>query len=80
MSKACVSLVHKAADEIRTTFFFKLLRVNKINELVVTSNKINNFAGLVTSDLVPGVACGPPFAPRCDTLMSCSSTMQRTYK
>jgi hypothetical protein len=38
-SIACMALVHKAADEIRITIFFKFFEVNKINELVVTGNK-----------------------------------------
>jgi hypothetical protein len=60
-SIACVALVRKAADEIRTTIFFKFFRVTKINKLVVTSNKLtNNFTGLVTSDVGPDLACGPP--------------------
>jgi hypothetical protein len=37
----------------------------KINELVVTSNKLtDNFAGLITSGLGPDVARGPPVVPR----------------
>jgi hypothetical protein len=40
-------LVRKAADEIKITIYFlKSFGVNKINEFVVTSNKLtNNFAG-----------------------------------
>jgi hypothetical protein len=38
---------------------------NKINELIVSSNKLtNNLAGLVTSFLESGVACGPPVGLR----------------
>jgi hypothetical protein len=50
---ACVALVRKAADEIIIEiFFFKFFGVLKINELVVTSNKLtNNFADLFTSGL-----------------------------
>jgi hypothetical protein len=54
---ACVALFRKATDEIRITVFFISLRTKKINELVITSNKLtNNFAGLVTSSLGPDVA------------------------
>jgi hypothetical protein len=60
-SIACVALVQKAADEIRITISFKSFGVKKINELVVTSNKLtNNFASLVTNGLGPDVARGPP--------------------
>jgi hypothetical protein len=39
--------------------------VKKINELVVTSNKLrNNLAGLVTSGLRPDLVRGPPVLPR----------------
>jgi hypothetical protein len=45
---ASVALVRKAANEIRITIFFSdSYRGKKLNELVVTSNKLtNNFAGL----------------------------------
>jgi hypothetical protein len=60
-STACVALVRKAADEIRITIFLKSFGVWKINELVVTSNKLtNNFDGLVTSGLGPDMARGLP--------------------
>jgi hypothetical protein len=63
-SIACVALEHKAAEEIRITIF-KHFRMKKVNEFVVTSNKLtNNFAGLVTSGLGPDVARRPPVAPR----------------
>jgi hypothetical protein len=59
-----VSLVRKAADEIKITFFFRSFEENKINELVVTSNKLtNDFVGLVTSGLGPDVARGWPVGP-----------------
>jgi hypothetical protein len=67
-STACVALVlRKAADEIRIViFFYKSFRVNKLNELVVTSNKLtNNFAGLVTSYLGSDMARGPPVGSHC---------------
>jgi hypothetical protein len=60
-SIAYVTLVHKAADEIRITIFFKSFGIKKTNELVVTSNKLTNkFAGLVISGLGPDVARSPP--------------------
>jgi hypothetical protein len=63
-SIACVVIVCKAVDEMRVTIFFISLGENKINELVVTSNKLtNNFAGLVTSVLGPDMARGPPVGP-----------------
>jgi hypothetical protein len=56
-----VTLVRKAADEIESRFFSKSFGVRKINELVLTSNKLtNNFADLVTSGPGPGVAHGSP--------------------
>jgi hypothetical protein len=64
-SVAYVALVRKAADEIRIIIFFKFFGENKINELVVTSNKLTNkFAGLVTNGLGPDVARGPSLGPR----------------
>jgi hypothetical protein len=74
---ACVTLVRKAADEIRITIFFESFGVKKINELVVTSNKLtNNFAVLVTSVLGPRVgprwSRGMWYAP--DFYSKCSST------
>jgi hypothetical protein len=64
-SIACVALGHKAADKIRIAIFFRILRSEKNNELVVTSNKLtNNFAGLVTSGLRPDVARRPPVGQR----------------
>jgi hypothetical protein len=63
-SVTSVALVCKAADEIRITILFKSFGFKKINELVVTSNKLtNNFAGLVKSGLGPGVVRGPPVGP-----------------
>jgi hypothetical protein len=42
-------------------FFIKFFGVKKINELVVTGEKLtNNTAGMVTSVIGPDVACGPP--------------------
>jgi hypothetical protein len=62
---ACVAVVRKAADEIRITTFFKSFGTKKINERILTSNKLtNNFTGLVTSGLGPDVAGGPPVGPR----------------
>jgi hypothetical protein len=59
-----VAFVRKAADEIRIDEihdFLKFFRAKKINELVVTNNKLtNDFSGLVTSGLRPDVAHGPP--------------------
>jgi hypothetical protein len=47
-------LVRKAADKTRNTLVFKFFGVRKINEPVVTSNKLtNNLAGLVISGLGP---------------------------
>jgi hypothetical protein len=49
-----VALVRKAADDTRVTIFLQSFEENKINELVVTSNKLtNNFAGLITIGLGP---------------------------
>jgi hypothetical protein len=63
-SIACVALVHKAADKIRITIFFKSSRIKKINELVITSYKLtNNFTGLVTNGLRLDVVCGLPVGP-----------------
>jgi hypothetical protein len=57
--------VREEADEIRSLIFYKSFGINKVNELVVTSNKLtNNFAGLVTSGLGPNVASGSPVLPR----------------
>jgi hypothetical protein len=52
----CVALVRKAADEIIITNFFKSFGVKPINELAVTTDKLNNFMGLITSSLGPDVA------------------------
>jgi hypothetical protein len=61
----CVAFVRKAADEISIKIFLKSFGVQKINELVVTVNKLtNHFAGLVISGLGPDVARGPPVGPR----------------
>jgi hypothetical protein len=60
---ACVTLVRKEGGEKIT--FFKSFVVNKVNELVLNTNKLtNNFAGLVTIGFGPDVACGPPLRPR----------------
>jgi hypothetical protein len=51
-----VELVRKATEEVKITIFLKSFGVKKINELVVTSNKLtNNFVGLVASGLGPDV-------------------------
>jgi hypothetical protein len=48
-SVACVAIVRKAADEIRITIFFKSIGVKKIDELIVSGNKLtNNFEGPIT--------------------------------
>jgi hypothetical protein len=64
-SVACVALVGAAADEIRiTNCFFRSFRVKKVNELVVSNNKLtNNFMVLVTTGLGLDVACRPPVGP-----------------
>jgi hypothetical protein len=63
-SIAYVALVRKTADEIRITVSFKSFRVKKMNELIVTSNKLtNNFVGLLTSSLRPDVVRGPLVGP-----------------
>jgi hypothetical protein len=59
-----VTLVRKAAYEIRISVFFKSFRVKKINERVVTRNKLtNNFTGLITTGLGPDVASRLPVGP-----------------
>jgi hypothetical protein len=64
-SIACVALVRKAADKIIIAIFFKSFGIKKINELVVTCNKLtNNFVGLFASGLRPDVARGGPVGPR----------------
>jgi hypothetical protein len=46
--------------------FLRILRGNKINELVVSSNNLtNNFLGLLTSGLGLEVACGQLVVLRC---------------
>lgn len=57
-SIACVALVCEAAVEISIRFL--IFRKKEINEFVVTSNDLNNSAGLVTSGLGLYVARGPP--------------------
>jgi hypothetical protein len=60
-----VALVRKAAGEIRIKISLKSSGVKKINELVITSNKLKNtFAGLVTCGLGPDVTHGSPVGPR----------------
>jgi hypothetical protein len=62
-----MALVRKAANEIPKDhdFLFKSLGIKKINELVITSNKLkNNFVGLVAVGLVLDVARGQPDIPR----------------
>jgi hypothetical protein len=60
-SVVCEALVRKAADEIKNRDFFRSFGGKKINELVVSGDKLkNDFAGLVTSVLGPDVARGPP--------------------
>jgi hypothetical protein len=44
----------------RTTIFFRSFDVNKINNLVITSNKLNNLWAMVTSGVGLDVACRPP--------------------
>jgi hypothetical protein len=59
-SIACVTLVRKAADETRITIV-KSFRISKVNELVVTRNKLTyTFTGLVISGAGPDVARGLP--------------------
>jgi hypothetical protein len=61
-----VALVCTAADGIKITIFFKSFGVKKINELVVTSNKLtNNVAGLVSGGLGLDVARGPSVGTHC---------------
>jgi hypothetical protein len=63
-SVAC-ALVRKAANEIRITIVCNSFGVKKINELVLSSNKLtNNFTSLVTSGLGPDVALGSPVGLR----------------
>jgi len=45
-------------------FLLKSFGAKEVNELVVTSNKLTNFADLITRDLGPDVARGPPAEPR----------------
>jgi hypothetical protein len=61
-----VTLVREAADEIRITILFlKSFGAKKINELVVTGDKLtNNFTDLVTNGVGPDVSLGPPVVPR----------------
>jgi hypothetical protein len=55
-----VSLVLKAAAKIRVTIFSNPSG-QKINELVITSNKLtNNYADLIMSGFEPDVARLPP--------------------
>jgi hypothetical protein len=59
---ASVALVRKVADEIRVTTFSKTFQTKKINETIVTRNKLtNNFVGLVTSGIRSDVATGRQF-------------------
>jgi hypothetical protein len=37
-----MAIIHKAADEIRIMSCFKTFKIMKINELVVSSNKLTN--------------------------------------
>jgi hypothetical protein len=61
-STVCVALVLRQGKNF---FFFKSCEINKIKELVATSNTLtNSFADLVTSNLGPDVAHGPPALPR----------------
>jgi hypothetical protein len=54
-----------AADEIRFACFYKYFDVKKINELVVTGNKlINNFSFVATSCHGLDVARRPPVGPQ----------------
>jgi hypothetical protein len=65
-SVACVALVRKAADEIRIAVFVQTFSMKKINELLVTGNKLTyNFAGRFQSGLEMDVARGPPVGPHC---------------
>jgi hypothetical protein len=67
-----MTLAHKAEDEIIFTIF-KDLVVNKINELVVTSNKLTNYlAGLGRSGLGPDVARRLPVETRFEFLFGMS--------
>jgi hypothetical protein len=60
-----VSLIRKAADEIRIAIFFKFFGVKKMNEVIVSSNELtNSFAVLVTGGLGPDVARRSPVGPR----------------
>jgi hypothetical protein len=60
-----MTLLPKAADEIRTAIILNLLKVQKTYEAIETSKYIkkNNFVGLVTSGLWPEVSRGPPVGP-----------------
>jgi hypothetical protein len=74
-SVTCVALLRNAADDIRITIFFKSFGEMKINELIVTNNKLrNHFAILVRSGLGPNVGRGPPVLPRSfkEILKECS--------
>jgi hypothetical protein len=61
-----VALIGNAKDEIRIIIFFKSFGVKKINQLVVTGNKLtNNFVHFITSSHGLDVACEPPVGPCC---------------
>lgn len=77
---ACFERVHKAADEIRITISFRSCGAKKINELVITSNKLSNFGCLVTNDLTPGVACGPLVGPRVYRTCLGNSSLYGAYR
>jgi hypothetical protein len=54
-----VALVCETAYKIKIISIVLFFIVKEINELVIASNKVNNFSGLVTVGLWLAVAHGP---------------------
>jgi hypothetical protein len=64
VNSMCDTCTQSSKRDKNHDFFFKFLGVKKLNEPVVTGNKLkHNFAGLITSGLGPNVARRPPVGP-----------------
>lgn len=71
-SRACVAFVPKTVEEIRITIFLISFRENKVNAVVVSTDKLNNFVGLVT--------CNPGSDMTAGRCLDHSEVLDKSYK